>query len=284
MTTQTTPEGMPNLTTLSPRAEIVDVTPEIAQAMLERNTQNRTLKPGAVQQYARDMQSGRWRFAGDPIRFDTTGRLLDGQNRLSAVIEAGRPIRMNVMTGLAPEAQLVMDSGVKRSAADQLRMKGEHYSDRVASAARIAILVDHDCLRSLTYRPTTTEIIEWVEDNSEIADFAPNANSIRRVLGGSPSGYLWALWKTNRVDPMKAVEFWDGIFTGANLAENDPRLAFRSFMARAAQRATGRSGTVVATPQMLFALAKAWQAFRNDAPLSVIRITKRSDLNSPDFG
>lgn len=281
--TPTTPLNMPNIVSDTVHSEIVEITPAIAEAMLEFNTRNRNLKKGSVIQYARDMRNGNWKFAGDPIRFDTTGRLLDGQTRLSAIIKAGRPIQMTVLTGLEPETQMVMDSGVKRTAGDQLRMAGVVNVNKVASASRLALLVENESVRSNSYNPTTTEIMEWFEDHDDIGEYDRPATAVRSVLGGSPSAYMFAMWKTNQIDPATSALFWDGIYTGANLATDDPRLAFRSYMSRAAQRAKNRTGTAVGTPQMLFAIARAWNVFRAGEKLSVIRISSKSDLNAPKF-
>lgn len=54
------------------------ITPRIAKTMLSHNTGNRPLRKAVVQRYATDMENGDWQDNGDPIRFDTNGRLIDG--------------------------------------------------------------------------------------------------------------------------------------------------------------------------------------------------------------
>lgn len=79
------------------------ITPRIAKTMLSHNTGNRPLRKAVVQRYATDMENGDWQDNGDPIRFDTNGRLIDGQHRLEAVILSDTPIDAWVLRGLKPE-------------------------------------------------------------------------------------------------------------------------------------------------------------------------------------
>ena len=77
---------------------IQDVTPEMAAAWLSDNPHNRPLDEARVAEYAERMRSGGWveRVKGGsrPIEVLDTGRLLNGQHRLTAVIRAGIPVRM----------------------------------------------------------------------------------------------------------------------------------------------------------------------------------------------
>jgi hypothetical protein len=43
------------------RAELVTITPEMAEQWLGKNTKNRPLKKTKIEQYARDIAAGRWR-------------------------------------------------------------------------------------------------------------------------------------------------------------------------------------------------------------------------------
>jgi predicted nucleic acid-binding Zn ribbon protein len=72
-----------------PAASIVYVTPEMAERWLGHNKVNRNLRNRRVDQFARDMRSGRWQLTGEAIKFGKSGNLIDGQHRLWAVIESG---------------------------------------------------------------------------------------------------------------------------------------------------------------------------------------------------
>ena len=86
---------MTSLPPLSPIAalpspgEVVMVTPELAAEWLTHNTHNRGLKPIAIKRFAEDMTTGDWQWNGESIRFAADGTLLDGQNRLHAIVDSG---------------------------------------------------------------------------------------------------------------------------------------------------------------------------------------------------
>ena len=79
---------MPNPTN-DPTFMVISVTPTLAAAWLALNNNNRRAADRVVARYRADMLEGRWEFAGDPIRFDAQGNLIDGQHRLLAL--AGCP-------------------------------------------------------------------------------------------------------------------------------------------------------------------------------------------------
>lgn len=264
-----------NLASSTPQQQVISVTPEIATEMLEHNTGNRTIKAGAVNMYARDMLSGNWQFTADPIRFDTTGRLLDGQQRLSAIIQSGATITMLVVTGLAPETQEVMDSGVKRTAADQLSMKGVTSSALIASAVRLAILYEREALFAKGTNPSTTDILRWFEEHPDIADYQSMTWQAKHLVGGSPSMYLFALWETNMISVADADSFWKGLISGADLADGDPRLAYRQMWVRALQTSKNRTGTPLSQQRQLFAITRVWNAYRSNETLQVVRFPKK---------
>ena len=132
--------GLPDLApTLGVEMKVVEVTPTLAAEWLEHNTINRGKKERKQTQYAADMTAGRWLLDGSPIRFAADGRLLDGQNRLMAIIKAGTPVRSVVVAGVTDAAQHVMDTGAPRTLNDDLRMSGE--TNSVGCAAVTGFLV-----------------------------------------------------------------------------------------------------------------------------------------------
>jgi hypothetical protein len=106
-------------------AELISVSPALAARWLERNESNRTVREGRVNALAEAMRRGEFVVTGDTIKFAPDGRLLDGQHRLWAVLESGVTVQMLVAYNIAPEAQVVMDTGAARKFADTLKWKGE---------------------------------------------------------------------------------------------------------------------------------------------------------------
>ena len=101
---------------------IETITPEMAKKYLMFNTSNRALRKSLVSMYAKDMREGNWKLTHQGIAFNCDGTLLDGQHRLSAIIEAGVPVQMMVARGVERECQIAMDDHAKRNAGDALSL------------------------------------------------------------------------------------------------------------------------------------------------------------------
>src|SRR5215469_3739174 len=97
------------------KCEIMDITPAMAQEWLDKNVHNRKLNERRVQVYAKAMERGEWYTINQGIGLDREGNLLDGQNRLAAVIEANRSVKMVVVTGLEKASQIVIDTSTVRT-------------------------------------------------------------------------------------------------------------------------------------------------------------------------
>jgi hypothetical protein len=67
--------------------------PPLATMLLELlSGHQRSVRQTAVDEYARAMKEGRWRWNGDSIRLDDTRHVIDGQHRLLAVVQSGATI------------------------------------------------------------------------------------------------------------------------------------------------------------------------------------------------
>ena len=123
--------------------EIAVVTPEEAQNILNtRNTVNRPIDKRQVARYAASMKAGAWRINGECLVFAPDGTLLDGQNRLAAVVKAGVSVAFCVWYNVPEDARSSMDSGKKRTAADVLHFKGYRNANIMAPIVRMAYVYD----------------------------------------------------------------------------------------------------------------------------------------------
>lgn len=106
--------------------EAVQIGPSMARKMLERNhPHNRKMKPAKIKGYVADMKAGKWRYpTAEFIKFDEEGNLIDGQNRLQAVIDSESSQVFDVAYDLPADAKLVIDSGASRSYGDALAWRG----------------------------------------------------------------------------------------------------------------------------------------------------------------
>lgn len=106
------------------KAGVINISPEQAQKMLERNNHNRPIKKGKISHYAIDMEEGLWQLNGIPIIFNGNGELLDGQNRLHAIIRSGVSCEVVVISGVTREAFKTIDTGSNRTGKDVLAIHG----------------------------------------------------------------------------------------------------------------------------------------------------------------
>jgi len=105
-----------------PVSKWVYVTPDMARTWLTKNDRNRKMDKRYARLIADDFSNGRWVPTHQGIAFDVSGTLLDGQHRLTAIVESDTAVWVLVTTGLPVEAQAEIDNQKKRSLAATLRM------------------------------------------------------------------------------------------------------------------------------------------------------------------
>lgn len=113
------------------------ITPDVAKEMLKGNHGNRNLRLSAVTKWVETIKSGGWVTTPQGIILSPSGRLLDGQHRLTAVVTAGIPVQMVVWRDVPESVYPFLDRGAGRSLADATKNSPREMS--IATAAfRIA--------------------------------------------------------------------------------------------------------------------------------------------------
>lgn len=69
------------------------------------------------------MLAGKYTLTHQPVASDAHGRLIDGQQRLAAVVKSGATVHMWVESGTDPDTSGVVDTGLARRPAPSLRIK-----------------------------------------------------------------------------------------------------------------------------------------------------------------
>lgn len=158
-------------TSESPRTEWVELTPELADALLKINTTNRSIKRVKLAQYTADMAAGRWELNGEPIIISKCGQVNDGQHRCMAVIDSNTTIPVAMTFGIERETRLTVDQGAARSAGDFLAMEGVPNANVSAAIARMLIAYEKNDGKSLNGagRITSGEIRERVYSDGNLA-------------------------------------------------------------------------------------------------------------------
>lgn len=103
-----------------------EVTPHIAKRWLESNEdRQRKMNLNQVYQYVNQMKKGLWiPDTGESVKFSASKRLIDGQHRLQAIVDAEEPRILMIMRGIADENIVKMDQGKKRNLADIFKIQG----------------------------------------------------------------------------------------------------------------------------------------------------------------
>lgn len=118
--------------------EVKHVTPELAQAMLSYlHEDQRRVRVGHMNGLSAHMRAGR--FEGiDTIKLDVEGNVIDGQHRLSAIVESGEPQYMIIVTSVPESIKQYLDQGAKRNEGDRLKMQfGLNPSTGVKTALKL---------------------------------------------------------------------------------------------------------------------------------------------------
>lgn len=99
------------------RAGFFTIPPSEAGVVLEHyNDKNRPINGDNVDRLAKDMESGDWdNDTGDPIQFDSNGKLLNGQHRLMGCVKSGKSISVAVIWGLPPHTMKYVDGAYPRN-------------------------------------------------------------------------------------------------------------------------------------------------------------------------
>jgi hypothetical protein len=124
----------------------VNITPELATELLEKNyTQNRKIKPKVVDNYTEQLNLGLWKeSSAESIKISSSGMLIDGQHRLSAVVQSGVTVAMLVVENIPDDAISAIDDGSKRTLSDSILISGlenKNFNQKIIAATIIGLEV-----------------------------------------------------------------------------------------------------------------------------------------------
>ena len=163
------------------------ITPEVAKALLENNTNNRSITQGHLALIKSEILLGKWQYNGQPIIIGESGRLLDGQHRLTAVVETGIPIDTVIMRGINEDAFVTIDTGKIRGGSDVLSIAGSKHGNHIASAIRKVLEQfggSKKCQGKYSHKISNSEyLVMYEEHGEELTDLFDMTHSW--VLNGS---------------------------------------------------------------------------------------------------
>jgi len=217
--------------------QVVEMTPEWAAHLLQTNTNNRGLSRSRVLSFAKQIQKGKWRKTGQGISVSSTGRLLDGQTRLNAVIQSGITTTMVIAWNCDEDSFAVFDTGRARSATDILKIAGcEQHQNIISAGLRLAIpLIENpEAYFAISQGITNEEILNLWEQTREQCEWCANtAASVHNQFKiFSKSIYFTFLYLAINKgwEHYQLTEFSDMFATGADLECDSPVLAYRQYV------------------------------------------------------
>lgn len=227
---------------------LLAVTPYVAREWLRHNRINRNQREVGKRDYSTDMKEGNFRINGASVTFTRPYRegedenvpvgavvLLDGQHRLEACVTSGETFITYVGFGMDPDVRHTIDTGIKRTYADTLRLRKEKHSIVLSSVIKKAFVWNsgnhHLIAKNKSF--TQSRLDEFFETHkelrrsSEIAvrtqhDFhESNGHQIRQSIAGV------AHWLFMQIDEGLAPEFFTRLGDGAEMTKEDPIMHLR---------------------------------------------------------
>lgn len=221
---------------LNIQTTVETIGPKEAKLILSKvNEGNRNIREGRVSSYASQMKSGQWQLTGEPIIYSRTGRLLNGQHRLHASIQAGVPFTTVVVRGVEEETYAVLDSGAPRSIGDAFRASGHKASSQMAANTKYVMhyktgkgLRDHRVRSSFS----RVDVLGFFEENKIMFELANSRGARLQRIGLPRAAAEVSTYLLFEVDYDGADYFIERLLDGAGLRPTSPILALRNYIIR----------------------------------------------------
>jgi hypothetical protein len=244
-------------------AHVVRITPEVAAMLLLRNNarkSNRPIDQGNLCKLLTDVQNDDFTYNGASFVLSTDGDILDGQHRLTAIVQTGVTLVAVIATGVQVKAQRDMDSGKARTLADNLTMDSELYPSTLA-AVLIGLQAWERGERSTHQSSRGTTIntsYHFLEKHPETRQIAKEAFTLAtKIPGFGPKPLAQFMWAFDKLSVRDRKDFFDKLASGAGLPEGDPILQLRNFLQKDAQ-----SAATVTPHHRAAMLCRAWNMYR----------------------
>lgn len=262
---------------------LITISPDLAKKWLAMNhPNNRGVVISRVRQYADDMQNGRWRITHQGIAFDEKGRLVDGQHRLLAVIQADTSVNMYVASGLDEASIFAIDGGRSRNLPNILEITGALPKNVAArylvSRATIVHRILHNDIRGAQLNKAQFDALwDVYGDDMLWADEhikgSYGSGVLDRKIRSAP--VVGAIIIAHKVMPEKVAAFSEQLLSGLGTDKDDPPISLRRHLdAIASMKVAGMSAP--------YATLRSIYAALHNKKIGVYR-TSMLTRESPEF-
>lgn len=240
-------------------SKVVLVTAADATALLARNVRNRTIGSSNLTKLITDLENGDYVFNGDSIVIATNGCVIDGQHRLTAVIQTGISIMVTIVTGVHPDAQSDIDNGKSRTLADHLEILGET-NPNMLGGTLTGIQAYEKGARGTTSALgiTNSTGLAFLREHPEIRQISSEAATLAKKIPSLTGKQIaTAIWAFDNIDTDDRRDFFYKLSTGAGLSEDHPVLALRAKLLKEVT-----SNAKLSNVHKMALLFKAWNMYR----------------------
>jgi len=267
------------------KTAIERIGPDQARAYLATNIENnRKVANTHVLNLALAMQKGQWELNGQGIVISSSGKLIDGQHRMMAVIKSGCPCDFLVIRGVDEGCFKTLGSNKARGPADTLSTYGVSNCNVVAASVRLYLIYCGALLRNdgkggsmNTYiLPTHTDVLNEYQSSPEIYRMASRiGQNLKKVTTPTvASSSFVTIVKKGGHEPDKVAEFWRKVESAEMMMSKDPRLVLRDRLLRAK---TDKNYRISSSCAMCMTI-KAWNAFILGKEISILKYIDREPV------
>lgn len=227
------------------RIEEVKITPAMAREWLLVSPERaqRSIRQRNVAKILHAIDTGEWKVTHQPIALDSTGFVLDGRHRLTAIAAQRKHVTSLVAFDADPASFGVIDTGAARSPGDSLKIAG--YTDvNVLAAVTRQVLAYPEVIdttatigSAMVGMTTADLLIKLANDETgpAIRDALRPGYVVASQIGRygmrtSASVLIALLALYSKHGPDTQTEFIDRLADGTNLTARSPILAFRRWL------------------------------------------------------
>lgn len=259
------------------------VTPQLAAGYLERNKDNRAPSAARVRQYAASMKRGEWMFNGDPIRFDQSNNLIDGQHRLMAVLASGVSADFLVIRDLPRDTFKTIDIGSARHGGDILSIAGAKNANVASGGIRTFIQWKNGnpCIVSPEKRVSNTQILEFYQKNSELVERAAHIGSTgfhKKFMGPSVTCFIY-IAATEACGEERAKEFFELFANPEGISTRSPIFFLRD---RLLQDAANSKAKMVKGEKIAI-IMKAFRLWNQGVEIKTLKVATEGSKAEKDI-
>ena len=243
--------------------KLEQITPDVAKTWLEKNTGNyRNLNPQRIVRYASEMFNGNWDFNGETIKFDRSGKLVDGQHRLHAIVRSGATVPALVVRGIQFDDNI--DTGRARGLNSVIAKHGMKNAAKLSPTYRNYKTILSAC-KNRKWSPLTLSINASVNEllgmHEELNGLLKRCEPFKLFFIDTRLAACLKIF--SGIDYELTNRFISALADDAQLEKGDPVLALKTAMTHAVLKAKARPSCKWETAMII----KAWNLYRREQPI-----------------